>query len=361
MLIIGTVTQSLLYLCLAVLMGSFITAIIPTNYRPGINIPKKIVLLALLGVVLCSFVPIFQLIMHLSPLLGVTQSIYSVLFAFETGKSWSFSFVIAILFVLFLFFYEDKRSMYYTSIGVLLTLLLIGAQGWSSHVSSYAPFIGFITDTAHLTAVSIWVGILIVLGWFTTNQSNWLALLKWFTPMAIACLVTTIITGLIMMNFVVDFENYYNSWSIPYGQSLLIKHILIIPLLVYAFINGILVKKKLQKDDTFNPRPWTKTESIVLFLIFTATAALGQQSPPKETELTSENVSKMFTVFYKGEVISGLQVNMPFISILFVVLAILFLILIVQSFWKKRHVLISLCMCLLATLSLYLALMFGIQ
>ena len=44
-----------------------------------------------------------------------------------------------------------------------------------------------------------------------------------------------------------EFEDYPNSWMLPYGQALLIKHLLIIPLLVYAVINSILMKKKLDK------------------------------------------------------------------------------------------------------------------
>ena len=52
------------------------------------------------------------------------------------------------------------------------------------------------------------------------------------------------------MSFLVKFENYPDSWMLPYGQTLLFKHLLIIPLLVYAIINSLFVKKKLIKDST---------------------------------------------------------------------------------------------------------------
>ena len=52
------------------------------------------------------------------------------------------------------------------------------------------------------------------------------------------------------MTLVVDLKDYPDSWMIPYGQALLIKHLLIIPLLVYVLINSILMKKKLKKDLT---------------------------------------------------------------------------------------------------------------
>ena len=45
------------------------------------------------------------------------------------------------------------------------------------------------------------------------------------------------------MTIVVDYKDYANSWMLPYGQALLIKHLLIIPLLAYAFINSVLIRK----------------------------------------------------------------------------------------------------------------------
>lgn len=79
--------------------------------------------------------------------------------------------------------------------------------------------------------------------------------------------------------------DYTNSWLFPYGQALLIKHILIIPLLIYAIINGIFVKRKIKRDPNFNPKTWTRIECIIILLIFTVTAVLGQQAPPNKTTL----------------------------------------------------------------------------
>ena len=64
---------------------------------------------------------------------------------------------------------------------------------------------------------------------------------------AIACLLLTVATGLVLMTLIIDLKEYSDAWMIPYGQSLLIKHLLIIPLLGYAFINSILVRKRLKK------------------------------------------------------------------------------------------------------------------
>ena len=53
-----------------------------------------------------------------------------------------------------------------------------------------------------------------------------------------------------------------------YGQALLIKHLLIIPLLVFAMINSLLIKKKLIRDIHFNPKPWTERKVLSLGLFF---------------------------------------------------------------------------------------------
>ena len=40
MIVIGTITQALLYLCFAILMGSFLLYLVPNTHRPDINVPK---------------------------------------------------------------------------------------------------------------------------------------------------------------------------------------------------------------------------------------------------------------------------------------------------------------------------------
>lgn len=41
MVIIGTLTQALLYVCYAMLMGSFILDLVPNKHRPVVHVPKK--------------------------------------------------------------------------------------------------------------------------------------------------------------------------------------------------------------------------------------------------------------------------------------------------------------------------------
>ncbi|MDE5055147.1 CopD family protein [Niallia taxi] len=323
--------------------------------------PRKILLFSLGGIVIFSFIPVLPLIFHLYPLLGFSQTINSVLFTFEIGKSWLSIIAVSLLFVPFLAIYKNQKKIH-NICGILYTLLLIGALAWSSHASSLDPAKGFISDTTHITAISVWVGTLLIVSWFSKNELNWLSFLKWFTPLAITCLVIVTFSGILLMTFVVDFENYYNSWILPYGQLLLIKHILIIPLIVYAVINGIFIRRKIENNSNFNPKPWARTESLVLLFIFTVTAALSQQSPPKETTITPETVSKIFNVFFQGKVEAGmhLQLDINLISVLFILLTFLFLFILVGSFFKKKHPLLSFVMGILSVISIYISLMFSV-
>lgn len=359
---VGTITQALLYVCYAMLMGSFILYLVPNKHRPVVHVPKKVLLFSLGGIVIFSFIPVLQLIMYLSSLRGFLEAFSLVLLTFETGKSWFLSFIVSFIFFFF-FLHSDNEKKSHNFIGILLTFILICSMGWSSHASSISPIKGFFSDTVHFTAVSVWVGVLLVVSWFSKGESNWLPFLSWFTPTAIFCLGLTIISGFLLMDLVVDYESYFNSWMIPYGQALLLKHLLIIPLLVYAMINGVLIRNKLKKDIKFKPRSWVKVESIVILLIFSATAALGQQSPPKETAITNETISKMTSLFFRGDVVPDIQVQISIHlnSIILLIFALLFLVLLVLSFINKRHVILSFCMCLLSVISLYISLMLSME
>jgi putative copper resistance protein D len=46
---------------------------------------------------------------------------------------------------------------------------------------------------------------------------------------------------------------YINSWILSYGQALLIKHLLIVPVMVFALFNGFYMKSKLAKKDGYDP------------------------------------------------------------------------------------------------------------
>jgi len=360
MAILSMISQALVYLCFAILTGSFILFLIPANKRPTIQVPRGALVISTIGIALFSFFPVLQILVYLVPNGGLSDTLQSVLLTFEVGKAWLFTFIISAILLIYIYLF-DYQAKLFSSMGLAITFILILALGWSSHASSYTQVWGFISDTLHFTAVSVWVGVLLVISWFSRNHQNWTNFLKWFTPVALACFILTIVSGLFLMNIIVD--DYTNSWPIPYGQMLLIKHLLIIPLIVFAAINSLLIKKKVQSDSSFNPLPWGKAESILMLVIFAVTASLGQQSPPRETAISGDNVSQLFNLVYQGAIQENMTVqfapNMTAIMLGFV--ALLFLVLMLFSFIKKGHAIMTFLMGLLLVFSGYLALMLSIQ
>src|SRR5699024_5556449 len=103
-------------------------------------------------------------------------------------------------------------------------------------------------------------------------------------------------------------QDYQNSLIVNYGQALLIKHILIISLVLFAFINGFLFRK-CQARDSFNPLKWTKLESGYALMIFGVTAFMGQSWPPHQIYnlIKAEGGSPLFNVLYDGDIVNIIQ------------------------------------------------------
>ncbi len=51
---------------------------------------------------------------------------------------------------------------------------------------------------------------------------------------------------------------------------------------------------------------------MIILLIFSATAALSEQSPPKETAINNDNVSPLFNAVYQGQVYPDMAVQLEF-------------------------------------------------
>lgn len=365
MLVIGTISESLLYFCFSILVGSFLLYLVPSSYRPDIKVPKGALMTATGGIAILSFIPVLQVILFLYQDIGLARTFQSVLYTFEVGKAWILTFIISNLLFIFIVWFDFRKKSINAIVGMGFTFILILTLGWASHASSLDLWKGLLTHTLHFVAVTVWVGILFVVSWFSKNHSNWLNFLKWFTPVAVVCFLVTAISGFFLMKFVIDFKDYANAWMLPYGQALLIKHLLIIPLMAYAFINSILIRKKINGDKDFNPVPWTKAESVIVYLIFSATAVLGQQAPPHdiETFLASGGPSKIFDLLYQGGITREMDVviNFELNSFMLLVLGLLFISLIILSLIKKAPPLFSFIMGVLCVLSLYLSLILSVQ
>jgi putative copper export protein len=363
MFIAGIVSEALLYSCFSLLLGSFILNLIPKNARPEIWIPKGVLLAAALGIILFSFLPVLKIVLYLYEDLGLAYTLKSVLTNFEVGKTWiSMGFISLILFIYLIPIKLEQKPLFSLT-GLAFTLILIASLGWSSHAASLSKMAGFFIHTAHFLAITTWVGILMVVSWFSRNHDHWLKFLKWFSPVAILCLVITTLTGISLMTFHMELSDYVSVTAITYGQTLLIKHIAILPLLAYAFINSFLIRKRLQKDSSFNPLPWAKLESMIVLIVFSITGALGQASPPHELDsmIRAEGASKLFSFFHPGTINFPIHFSPGFVSLALFLIAILFLALVIVTFIKKAPKALSLVMSLLFIISGYLGFMLSLS
>ncbi|WP_180968299.1 copper resistance D family protein [Cytobacillus massiliigabonensis] len=331
--------------------------LVPIKYRPDIKIPKRLLLICAISLPVFAFIPVLDITLYIAPRLGLFESLKIVLTTYTIGTAWDFTFLGSIVLILLIALVKSAEKRNFAILGAILIFFLILTVAWSSHASAIDPIVGMISDFLHLAAVSIWVGVLLVIGWCSLNHRNWLEFLSWFTNVAFGCLVAVILSGLFLMDLMID--GYFDSWMVSYGQGLLMKHLFLLPLVFYAFVNGFFVKYKISKDATFNPIPWIRVEGLILFAIFTITAAFSQKSPPHGTQLTSDAISPLFHLFHDGIINSthtiGFVINLN--SVCFLFLSILFMGLIVLSFFKKASMILSFLLCCLFVVSIYFMLM----
>ncbi|MFC0187657.1 copper resistance D family protein [Fictibacillus aquaticus] len=336
------------YVFFSLLVGHVIIQYISDSKKPTIRMPRVLLLLMPLGIILFSFGPVLYVINYFAEDFGFRHTTYLVLTQFDVGKGWIFTVAVSFLLWITFVFRGSKH------IQAFLMLLLIGSVGYAGHVASLSFWSGFLLHTVHFLVVCIWVGVLLQVAWFAKESSNWGSFLKWFSPVAIGCVVILLISGIFIMIKVVETNEYLNSWAIPYGQMLLLKHISIVPILVFAFLNGILAKKA-NVNQSFQPRSWIRAESVILLVVFFFTSRLGTLSPPHETVETAEWV----------EILMGSNLKAPFelhfqpslYGNLLVCISLLFLFLIVMSFKKKMSIVFPLIFSIAYIITCYLGLM----
>ena len=355
--ILVIISQTLLYVCFAILAGSFILLLVPSDYRPELKIPKRLLLLSAITLPVFAFIPVLDITLFIAPRLGLVESLKIVLTTYTVGTAWDFTLLGSIVLVLLIALARSTEKRTFALLGAILTFGLMLTIAWSSHAGSISTAVGITSHFIHLAAVSIWVGILLIVGWCSVNHENWLKFLSWFSMVAFGSLFATGISGLLLMDTLVD--RYIDSWMVAYGQGLLIKHLFLLPVVFYALVNGFIMKYKLSRDAAFNPIPWIRVEGFILFVIFMMTAIFSLQSPPHGNYFTSDAVSPFFRLFH-GDVIDvgntiGLVVNVN--TVLFFFLSISLVGLMVIAFFKKASITVSFVLSCFFVASLYLMLM----
>ncbi|PAE41491.1 copper resistance D family protein [Bacillus sp. 7884-1] len=344
------------YIVFSFLIGHAVLQFVPDSHKPKINISRSILLLSTLGIFVFTLGPVAQTILYFSDSVGLTLAIFSVLTDFQVGQAWIFiGFMSVFLWMTILV----NGSKYLQALWLLLMVLRVG---YSSHVASLTFWVGLFAHSAHFLMVTLWTGILIHVAWFSNEQQKWPKFLRWFTPFAVACIIIIILSGVTLMIYVVEPKDYVRSWVLPYGQMLLLKHLSVIPVLVFAFINGVLAKRA-ATIPSFNPRPWVKAESFIILIVFYFTSVLGTLSPPHEVDFTvrSEGASKWVEWLLEKDILSTLNIGitMNFLTAILITFSLIFSVLIVVSF-KKVKPLVAVFFGISLIFAMYFGLMFSL-
>lgn len=353
--IIPSLAELGLYLSFSLLVGHIVLQFVSNSNKPKIEFPKPILLICTLGIILFSLVPVVQVIFFFKKNVGFAAAASTVLTSFQVGQVWLFLSVFSIF--LWLTIYLD-RSRYIQAFWILLMVI---AVGYGSHVSTKSFIVGLFSHTTHFLMVTIWVGVLLHVSWFSKDRLHWSRFLQWFSPLAFVCMLNIFASGFVILFTIENPKEYVNGWATPYGRMLLFKHITIIPVLIFAIINGFLAKKVLSQPE-YEPRTWLKAESFILLIVFFFTGALGTLPPPHEIGISQmPAVSPSWLDWLLANNIPAplkIELAPTFLSLLLMIVSILFLLLITFSFRLKNPVFALLfAACFIFTF--YLGLMFS--
>jgi putative copper export protein len=331
---------------------------VPENKRPSIHMPKKWLLILIALIPLFGIGELIRLTLYLGEDFGYWMTFENIVTSFEVGKGWMFLTGISVLLFFMVMFNDIEKERFFSTLSFVLLCGMAVSIGYASHAATLSV-IGIFAHILHFLAVTIWPGILLVTGFFSRGKTSFIAFYKWFTPVAMICLLTVIGAGLWLMSYIVP--EYVNSYMLDYGQALLIKHVLLLTVVIYSIMNGIWIKKKLLKENTFPVLKWIKAEGIILLFIFVATAVMSQQTPPHDVAQTlqMQEPSKLFSV------VTGLQPDANPVLLFHLSLktfgwlaaAVFFLAAIVLGIKKNKGMTLVLIASLFAAVAFYLMIM----
>jgi putative copper resistance protein D len=283
----------LLYVCLAIVMGYFLLIRIPQKARPVIIISEKQVQWIILFIPILLAVPVIRVVMTLYNQfsLPTLNAVQIVLLEYSTGQAFLVSVGISI--ILSVYFSKLKGN----SIALLFVTTFILLSSWSSHGASVAGLFGFIGNSLHLLAVSVWIGTLAVVAWFTDDWNDTRLFFRWFSNVAIIAVVVIIGSGFMLMSAIVP--EYVQAWLLSYGQLLLLKHLLFLPLLIFGVHHFLLGLRKVEFENKERLIGSFRIETLIALLVFAISAVMTEQTPPHEVAQTlqTEKVSALMRLF----------------------------------------------------------------
>ena len=349
MILVTIISQFILYISLSLLMGTFLLSCVPVPFRPSFHIPVKWLYGSAIMIPFAAFIPNVLLLSILAPQFGVFHSIWTILSKYKVGHAWIAIVVFAILLLLLIAAFEKKASKLAAVASIVMIIAICLAIGFVSHASSMSGMAGVTFDFIHLISVSIWLGILLLISFFSSDAANWEAFLKWFSPTALVAFTAIALSGVLMVEEIVP--AYVTGWASTYGQWLFIKHVLLLPLTFIILGNALLVKLKINKP-LFEPRTWVKLETYLLLGILAVTAIFSEQQPPMSV-VKSDNLSAVFELFYPSTVEAGMQAyfQMTGIGLSFFLLTAAFIGILVVCYFKQAKtiavsIIIAIALCL---------------
>ncbi|MDN4072295.1 copper resistance D family protein [Fictibacillus terranigra] len=356
------VAKAVLYVVFSLFIGAFLLYTMPAEKRPTIHIPKNWLLICIFLIPVTAFSPVLELALTLGKDFGFWPTLNDILFSFDIGKGWFFILALSFLLFVLVYFNDVSKDRFLARLSFIIGIMITAAIGYTSHAATLNEWGGLAAHSLHFLAVTSWTGTLLAVSWFSKDREKLPAFLKWYTPFALICLCVSIAAGIWLMSFIVP--QYYNSWMLNYGQALLIKHVLLVVVVVYAFINTFWIRRKIN-EPAFSPYKWMRLEGVFLLLIFIATSIMTQQEPPHDVAqtLAFQKPSGLFTFFFDKGVTAGTTVQLvpSVLSGAFGAMSLVFLLAAFLLFRKNAGPWFMFLLTAGLALALYLTVMFSVS
>ncbi|WP_085521878.1 copper resistance D family protein [Tuberibacillus sp. Marseille-P3662] len=369
------VTEALLYVCLGIVSGVMFLYIMPKVKTPSIVIRQSSLVLCTAGILIFSFAPVLNTLITFTADLGFWTAFKSVMLTFTVGQAWLFTAIIALLLMGLIHFNDLASDRFLATIGFILVILLIASYAKAGHAASLAPIKGFWFHYLHLLAVMLWGGTAVVAAFRSQSTQRWLPFLHWYTPFAVGAFILLLLAGLGTM--FIDIADpldgsikqgliqYKQGLASNYGQALLIKNILVIPLVIFAAFNSLFVKHQLRHGKSIDPLKWLRAEAVIIVVIFAVTAFMGQQKPPHEMASLIElnGPSPLFSALFPNPIAPGMTLTFDWttVSVLFLILGLILISLTAITLLKKASKNMALLLSFAAAISWYFTVMTSIH
>jgi putative copper export protein len=335
--------ETLLYLSFAFTGGYLLLQFIPDRSKPDMTYPFSLFQYAILGIPFFSFMSIIRTTIVLSDFaenLSFVQILLIVLKDYNYGNAWVWNLIICTVMYMItvLSGFQQKWTKWLLAVAWVCSII---AHGWASHPTGFSAVWGLLSQVLHVGAVSIWLGTLLLVAWFARGELKWNAFTRWFTPLSIVSMMLIIAAGLVMMSLIV--EGYIDSWGINYGEALLLKHLVFLPLLLLGFMNGFLSKLTNNGTDKRRLLWWLRLETFIALAVLIITAFMGVQEPPHEDEFELPSPSPLFKWLHGHVQSLDLQWSWGFAPLAMIALGLISLAMLIPLYKKdKRGLFVSL-------------------